>query len=66
WVSGLVEAFARKPKVKDFEAISDDILTLKGFWKNSVIRILLVVVLTNIGSAIGTMAALPLMLKVLN
>ncbi|MCP3901737.1 MAG: TraB/GumN family protein, partial [Desulfobacteraceae bacterium] len=47
WVSGLVEAFARKPKVKDFEAISDDILTLKGFWKNSVIRILLVVVLTN-------------------
>jgi pheromone shutdown-related protein TraB len=65
WVSGLVEAFARKPKVKDFEAISEDILTIKGFWKNSVIRILLVVVFTNIGSTIGTMAALPLMLKVL-
>ncbi|MCK5541493.1 MAG: TraB/GumN family protein [Desulfobacterales bacterium] len=66
WVSGLVEAFARKPKVKDFEAISEDILTIKGFWRNSVIRILLVVVFTNIGSTIGTMAALPLMLKVLH
>jgi len=66
WVSGLVEAFARKPKVKDFEAISEDILSIKGFWRNSVIRILLVVVFTNIGSTIGTMAALPLMLKVIN
>ncbi len=66
WVSGIVEAFARKPKVRDFEAISEDILTIKGFWKNSVIRILLVVVFTNIGSAIGTMTALPLMLKILN
>ncbi len=66
WVSGLVEAFARKPKVKDFEAISEDILSIKGFWKNSVIRILLVVVFTNIGSTLGTMAALPLMLKVIN
>lgn len=66
WVSGLVEAFARKPKVKDFEAISEDILSIKGFWRNSVIRILLVVVFTNIGSTLGTMAALPLMLKVIN
>ena len=66
WVSGIVEAFSRKPKVKDFEAISEDILSIKGFWRNSVIRILLVVVFTNLGSTIGTMAALPLMLKVLN
>ncbi|MCK5313290.1 MAG: TraB/GumN family protein [Desulfobacteraceae bacterium] len=66
WVSGLVEAFSRKPKVKDFEAISEDILSIKGFWRNSVIRILLVVVFTNLGSTIGTMAALPLMLKALN
>jgi len=66
WVSGLVEAFSRKPKVKDFEAISEDILSIKGFWRNNVIRILLVVVFTNLGSTIGTMAALPLMLRVLN
>ena len=65
WVSGLVEAFSRKPKVKDLENLHDDILTCKGFWKNNVTRILLVVVFTNLGSALGTMVAVPLMLKVL-
>lgn len=65
WVSGLVEAFSRKPKVKDLEAIPEDIVTVKGFWRNNVTRILLVVVFTNLGSSIGTMTALPLMLKLL-
>jgi len=65
WVSGLVEAFSRKPKVIDFENLSDDILTIKGFWKNNITRILLVVVFTNIGSSIGTFVAIPLMVKVL-
>jgi len=64
WVAGLVEAFFRKPKVKDFENLSEDILSLKGFWKNNVTRILLVVVLTNIGSGVGTLVAFPLILKI--
>ena len=65
WVAGLVEAFLRKPKVKDFENLSDDIMSVRGFWKNKVTRILLIVVLTNLGSGIGTFLALPFMLKVL-
>jgi pheromone shutdown-related protein TraB len=65
WVSGLVEAFSRKPQVKDLEALPEDILSMKGFWKNKVTRILLVVVFTNLGSAIGTFVAIPLMLKML-
>ncbi len=65
WVSGLVEAFSRKPKVRDFENLSRDILSVKGFWKNKITRILLVVVFTNLGSAIGTFVAIPLMVKVL-
>ena len=65
WVSGLVEAFSRKPKVKDFENLPEDILSIKGFWKNNVTRILLVVVFTNIGSSVGTFVAIPLMVKVL-
>lgn len=64
WVSGITEAFLRKPKVRDFETLSEDILSLKGFWRNSVTRILLVVVLTNIGSVIGTMVAFPAILSV--
>jgi pheromone shutdown-related protein TraB len=66
WVSGLVEAFTRKPKVRDLEAIPKDILTIRGFWKNNVTRILLVVIFTNLGSSLGTMTALPLMLRIIN
>jgi len=65
WVSGLVEAFTRKPKVRDFENLPNDIVSIKGFWKNKITRILLVVVFTNIGSSIGTFVAIPLMIKVL-
>lgn len=63
WVSGLVEAFLRQPKVWDFENLSDDVMSVKGFWKNKVTRILLVVVFTNMGSAAGTYMAIPLMLR---
>jgi pheromone shutdown-related protein TraB len=65
WVSGLVEAFSRKPKVKDFEHLQQDILSVKGFWRNKVTRILLVVVFTNIGSAAGTFVAFPMMMRYL-
>jgi pheromone shutdown-related protein TraB len=66
WVSGLVEAFSRKPKVRDLEAIPEDIVSIRGFWRNNVTRILLVVIFTNLGSSIGTMTAVPLMLKLIN
>ncbi len=65
WVSGLVEAFASRPKVRDMERLPKDIMTIKGFWKNKLTRILLVVVFTNLGSTIGTLVAIPLMLKLL-
>ena len=65
WVSGLVEAFSRRPKVKDLESLPEDILSVRGFWRNNVTRILLVVVFTNLGSSLGTFIALPVILKVL-
>ena len=65
WVSGIVEAVSRKPKVKDFESLPEDILSIKGFWRNKVTRILLVVIFTNLGSTLGTFVAIPLMVKVL-
>ena len=64
WVSGLVETFVGKPKVRDFERLPEDISSLKGFWKNKISRILLVVVFTNIGSSLGTFVAIPLMVRV--
>ncbi|MCF8144219.1 MAG: TraB/GumN family protein [Deltaproteobacteria bacterium] len=63
WVAGLVEVFLRKPKVKDFERLPEDIGSLKGFWKNKITRVLLIVVLTNMGSSLGAFVALPLMAK---
>ena len=65
WVAGLVEAFSRKPKVKDLESLPDDILSIRGFWKNNVTRILLVVIFTNLGSSLGTFVAFPVIVKVL-
>jgi pheromone shutdown-related protein TraB len=63
WVAGLVQVFLVKPKVKDFERLPEDIVSVKGFWKNKITRILLIVVLTNLGSSLGAFVAIPLMAK---
>jgi pheromone shutdown-related protein TraB len=55
WFAGFVQAYFRRPNVADFETLSEDVYTVKGFWANKVTRILLIVVLTNIGSTLGTL-----------
>lgn len=65
WVSGLVETMSRKPKVRDFETLQDDIRSVRGFWTNKVTRILLVVVFTNLGSSVGTFVAFPMIVRAL-
>jgi len=57
FVSGLVQAWIKRPKVDDFVQLPHDIMSVKGFWMNPVTRILLVVILANLGSAIGTWVA---------
>ncbi len=59
WVAGLVQAWIRPPSVGDFESLPEALETFRGFIRNPVVRILLVVVLTNVGSSIGTFAAIP-------
>ena len=54
WFAGLVEASVRKPKVRDFEKLTEDVNSVKGMWKNRVTRILLVVILANVFSSLGT------------
>ena len=54
WVSGIVQAYIRRPNIGDFETLSEDVFSIKGFWHNKVTRVLLVVVLTNLGGSIGT------------
>lgn len=54
WFAGFVQAYMHRPNVADFEKLSEDVYTIKGFWSNKVTRILLIVVLTNLGSTLGT------------
>ena len=65
WVAGLVEVLLGKPKVRDFEQLTEDIASVKGFWRNKITRILMVVVFTNIGSSLGAYIAIGMMLKIL-
>lgn len=54
WFAGFVQAYFRRPNVNDFENLSEDVFSIKGFWNNKVTRVLLVVVLANLGSSLGT------------
>ena len=55
WFAGLVQAYIRRPSVREFENLSEDIFSLKGFWNNKITRILLIVTLANMGATVGTM-----------
>lgn len=57
WFSGLVQAMVQKPTVKDLQDVQTDIFSLKGFFSNKVLKVLLVVIFANIGSSIGTFIA---------
>lgn len=57
WFAGFVQAYMKKPVVRDFENLSDDVMSIKGFWNNKVTRVLLVVVFANLGSSLGTFVA---------
>ncbi|MER2260766.1 MAG: TraB/GumN family protein [Psychrobacillus sp.] len=54
WFSGLVQAYLKRPTIGDFEKLSEDVFTVKGFWRNKVTRVLLVLVLTNLFGSLGT------------
>jgi pheromone shutdown protein TraB len=58
-VSGLLEAVLRKPRVMDFESLQEDVLSFKGFYRNRITHILLVFLLSSIGSAVGTFVGIP-------
>ncbi len=54
YVTAFIQVLTRPPMVKEFESAGDDIATFKGWWKNKLLRVFLVFILTGLGSAIGT------------
>ena len=57
WLTGLVEATIRRPTVQDINNIPRDIFSLKYFFKNRFLKVLLIVIMANIGSSIGSFVA---------
>ena len=58
WFSGLVEAKYRKVRKRDMVNLTK-IESLKDLWHNNIVRILLVVVGTNLGVSLATLVILP-------
>ncbi|MCZ7601253.1 MAG: TraB/GumN family protein [Melioribacteraceae bacterium] len=54
YVAAFVQLMLVPPKVKEFETVSVDVLKAKNWWKNRLLRILLVFILASLGSALGT------------
>jgi len=58
-VTGVLEALLRKPRVSDFENLSVDMLTVRGFFRNRVTHILLVFLFSSLGAMIGNFIGIP-------
>jgi len=56
-VTAGAEIYLRKPQVGDFSSLRSDATSLKGWWNNQVTRVLLIFILSSMGSAIGTYVA---------
>lgn len=54
--TAIVQALVCKPKVSDMESLQDDVGSVKTFYKNRILKVLLVFVLSTLGSALGTFA----------
>ena len=52
--TAIVQAIVCKPKVSDMETLQDDVSSVKSFYKNRILRILLVFILSSVGSSLGT------------
>ncbi len=54
YVCAFVQVMTRPPVVKEFENVGNDIGKIRGWWRNKLLRIFLVFIMTGLGSSIGT------------
>ena len=54
YVAAFIQVMRTPPVVKEFETVGDDMGTVKGWWKNKLLRVFLVFLFTGLGSSIGT------------
>lgn len=53
-VAAFTQVMMAPPVVKEFESVTSDMGTVPGWWKNKLLRVFLIFILTSIGSSIGT------------
>lgn len=54
YVAAFIQVMVAPPLVKEFETVGDDMGTIFGWWKNKLLRVFLVFLLTGLGSSLGT------------
>jgi pheromone shutdown-related protein TraB len=54
YVAAFVQAYYAPPVVREFQTVGDDIGQWRMWWKNKLLRVLLVFILTSLGSVLGT------------
>ena len=54
YVSAFVQAWFVPPTVQEIRQVSEQIATWTGWWSNRLLRVLLVFILTTVGSIVGT------------
>lgn len=54
YVTAFIQVMVCPPVVKEFETVAEDMSGLTGWWKNKLLRVFLVFILTGLGSAVGT------------
>jgi pheromone shutdown-related protein TraB len=54
YVAAFIQIMMAPPLVKEFETVGDDMGTIFGWWKNKLLRVFLVFILTSLGSSLGT------------
>jgi pheromone shutdown-related protein TraB len=54
YVLAFLQAWLQPPLVAEFETVADDVSSARAWWRNRLLRILLVFILTTLGSIVGT------------
>lgn len=54
YVTAFVQAYVQPPRVRDFQAVTEDAGKFQGWWRNRLLRVLLAFVFPTCGSLVGT------------
>jgi pheromone shutdown-related protein TraB len=54
YVAAFVQAYMQPPLVKEFQEVSKDFRKVSNWWKNRLLKVMLVFILSSIGGVIGT------------